>query len=97
MGQTSENVAGQFYGAIGSGLEPRIMGIGPTIAIPKILEKTGLTSLDVDVFEINKAFASMVRFDITKFKVVSDIFKGVYCIEKLGLDLAKVNPRGGAM
>jgi len=42
------------------GLEPRIMGIGPYYAIPKLLEKTGLTKEDVDVFEINEAFASMV-------------------------------------
>ena len=36
------------------------MGIGPTVAIPKILSKTGLNQEDVDVFEINEAFASMV-------------------------------------
>jgi acetyl-CoA acyltransferase 1 len=42
------------------GLEPRIMGIGPSYAIPKILEKTGLKLEDVDVIEINEAFASMV-------------------------------------
>ena len=42
------------------GLEPRIMGIGPYYAIPKVLEKTGLKQEDVDVFEINEAFASMV-------------------------------------
>ncbi|KIM94662.1 hypothetical protein OIDMADRAFT_207330 [Oidiodendron maius Zn] len=74
-------IVGKFCGATVSGLEPRIMGIGPTLAIPKILEKTGLSSSDVDVFEINEAFASM----------------GVYCVEKLGLDPAKVNPRGGAI
>ena len=55
-------ILGKFCGATVSGLEPRIMGIGPTLAIPKILEKTGLSSSDVDVFEINEAFASMVRF-----------------------------------
>lgn len=42
------------------GLEPRIMGIGPYYAIPKLLGKTGLTKEDVDIFEINEAFASMV-------------------------------------
>lgn len=42
------------------GLQPRIMGIGPSFAIPKILELTGLTKEDVDLFEINEAFASMV-------------------------------------
>lgn len=63
------------------GLEPRIMGIGPSFAIPKILEKTGLTKEDVDLFEINEAFASMY----------------VYCVETLGLDKEKVNVRGGAI
>jgi len=63
------------------GLQPRIMGIGPSLAIPKILELTGLTKEDVDLFEINEAFASMY----------------VYCVEKLGLDIDKVNVRGGAI
>ncbi|KAJ9641633.1 hypothetical protein H2204_002695 [Knufia peltigerae] len=63
------------------GLEPRIMGIGPSLAIPKILDLTGLSTEDVDLFEINEAFASMY----------------VYCVEKLGLDIEKVNVRGGAI
>ncbi|KAK5443405.1 hypothetical protein LTS15_010750 [Exophiala xenobiotica] len=63
------------------GLEPRIMGIGPSFAIPKVLELTGLTKEDIDLFEINEAFASMY----------------VYCVEKLGLDIEKVNVRGGAI
>lgn len=74
-------ILGKFVGATVVGLEPRIMGIGPSLAIPKILSKTGLKQEDVDVFEINEAFASM----------------GVYCVEKLGLDRSKVNPRGGAI
>ncbi|TAQ84048.1 hypothetical protein B7494_g7631 [Chlorociboria aeruginascens] len=78
MGQP---ILGKFYGATVVGLEPRIMGIGPTIAIPKILKKAGIDKGDVDIFEINEAFASM----------------GVYCVEELGLDPAKVNPRGGAI
>lgn len=63
------------------GLEPRIMGIGPSYAIPKLLAKVGLTKDDIDIFEINEAFASML----------------VYCVEKLGLNRKKVNPRGGAI
>ncbi|EXJ81209.1 acetyl-CoA acyltransferase [Capronia epimyces CBS 606.96] len=63
------------------GLEPRIMGIGPSLAIPKVLGLTGLTREDVDLWEINEAFASMY----------------VYCVEKLGLDVNKVNVRGGAI
>lgn len=55
-------------------------GIGPTFAIPKLLEKTGISQDDVDLFEINEAFASMY----------------VFCVEKLGLDVNKVNVNGGA-
>ncbi|KAI0756796.1 3-ketoacyl-CoA thiolase [Daedaleopsis nitida] len=64
-----------------AGLAPRIMGIGPSIAIPMVLEATGLSKDDVDVFEINEAFASMY----------------VYCVKKLGLDIDKVNVHGGAI
>jgi acetyl-CoA acetyltransferase family protein len=59
-------IMGKFCGATVSGLEPRIMGIGPTLAIPKILSKMGLSSLDIDVFEINEAFASMVKLNTTQ-------------------------------
>jgi len=79
--ELGQKILGKFVAATIIGLEPRIMGIGPSYAIPKILGKTGLKVEDVDVFEINEAFASMA----------------VYCIEKLGLDPEKVNPRGGAM
>eukprot|EP00045_Choanoeca_perplexa_P010594 m.108232 g.108232 ORF g.108232 m.108232 type:complete len:106 (+) comp15330_c0_seq25:1035-1352(+) len=57
------------------------MGIGPAIAIPKVLKQVGLTIHDIDVFELNEAFAS----------------QAVYCIKKLGLDPRKVNPNGGAI
>lgn len=63
------------------GLAPRIMGIGPSIAIPRVLEMAGITVQDVDLFEINEAFASMM----------------VYCIKTLGLDKEKVNVNGGAI
>jgi acetyl-CoA acetyltransferase family protein len=55
-----QKVLGKFCAATVVGLEPRIMGIGPSYAIPKVLGKTGLSLGDVDVFEINEAFASMV-------------------------------------
>jgi len=74
-------IVGRFVLATVAGLEPRIMGIGPSIAIPKLLGKVGLTKEDIDIFEINEAFASM----------------GVYCTEKLHLDPKKLNPRGGAI
>jgi acetyl-CoA acetyltransferase family protein len=79
--ELGQRILGKFVAATIIGLEPRIMGIGPSYAIPKILSKTSLKVEDVDVFEINEAFASMA----------------VYCVEKLGLDPEKVNPRGGAM
>ncbi|QGA15938.1 hypothetical protein EYB26_003600 [Talaromyces marneffei] len=79
--QLGQPIIGKFVAATVAGLEPRIMGIGPTVAIPKILSKTGLNVEDVDVFEINEAFASM----------------GVYCVQNLNLPLSKVNPRGGAI
>lgn len=63
------------------GVPPDVMGIGPAYAIPAALEKAGLTTDDIDVFEINEAFAS----------------QAVYCIEKLGIPLTKVNPNGGAI
>jgi acetyl-CoA acyltransferase 1 len=64
-----------------AGLAPRIMGIGPSIAIPMVLEQAGITKDDVDLFEINEAFASMY----------------VYCVRVLGLDTNKVNVNGGAI
>lgn len=54
-------VLGKFVQSTIAGLEPRIMGVGPTIAIPKLLSKVGISINDVDIFEINEAFASMVR------------------------------------
>lgn len=63
------------------GVPPRIMGVGPAYAIPSALEKARLSTDDIDVYEINEAFAS----------------QAYYSIEKLGLDPAKVNPNGGAI
>ncbi|KAI9371492.1 thiolase [Aspergillus egyptiacus] len=79
--ELGQPILGKFCGATVAGLEPRIMGIGPSIAIPKILSKFGLTTNEIDIIEINEAFASM----------------GAYCVQKLGLDESKVNPRGGAI
>ncbi|XP_067871816.1 3-ketoacyl-CoA thiolase, peroxisomal [Heterodontus francisci] len=63
------------------GVPPDIMGVGPAYAIPVALEKAGLTINDIDVFEINEAFAS----------------QALYCVEKLGIPMEKVNPNGGAI
>ena len=57
------------------------MGVGPAYAIPEVLKRTGFKLSDVDIFEINEAFAS----------------QALYSIKKLGIDENKVNPRGGAI
>jgi len=57
------------------------MGIGPAVAIPAALKKAGLEIKDIDVFEVNEAFAS----------------QATYCVEKLGIPKEKLNPRGGAI
>jgi len=74
-------IMAKFCGATVAGLAPRIMGIGPSVAIPKLLNQFNLTADDIDLIEINEAFASMA----------------VYCVETLKLDPAKVNVRGGAI
>lgn len=63
------------------GVPPRIMGVGPLYAIPKILEKTGMSLEDIDLIELNEAFAS----------------QSVAVIKNLGLDKNKVNINGGAI
>ncbi|SPO01525.1 probable POT1 - acetyl-CoA C-acyltransferase, peroxisomal [Cephalotrichum gorgonifer] len=74
-------IVGKYHSSVTAGLAPRIMGIGPTIAIPKLLSKAAISLSDVDVVEINEAFASMA----------------VYCRDTLGLTPDKMNPRGGAI
>ncbi|NWH86384.1 THIKB thiolase, partial [Aegithalos caudatus] len=63
------------------GVPPDVMGIGPAYAIPVAVQKAGLTLNDIDIYEINEAFAS----------------QAVYCVEKLGIPMEKVNPLGGAI
>ena len=67
------------YAAVG--VPPAIMGIGPAAAIPKAVRDAGLEIDDIDVFEINEAFASQAK----------------YSIDHLGIDEDKVNPNGGAI
>eukprot|EP01101_Sappina_pedata_P008492 TRINITY_DN471_c0_g1_i1.p2 TRINITY_DN471_c0_g1~~TRINITY_DN471_c0_g1_i1.p2 ORF type:complete len:436 (-),score=209.55 TRINITY_DN471_c0_g1_i1:69-1346(-) len=74
-------VLGRFVGFAVAGVPPSVMGIGPAFAIPKVLKQVGLTINDIDVFEINEAFAS----------------QAVYSVEKLGINIDKVNPNGGAI
>ncbi|EAL90597.1 hypothetical protein KXW98_008425 [Aspergillus fumigatus] len=79
--ELNQPILAKFCGATVAGVPPRVMGIGPTAAIPKLLSKFNLSKDDIDIYEINEAFASMA----------------VYCLKNLGLDHAKVNPRGGAI
>ncbi|VUC37374.1 unnamed protein product [Clonostachys rosea] len=78
-------ILGKFVSATTVGCAPDEMGIGPALAIPKLLEHHGLEAKDVDRWEINEAFAS----------------QAVYCVRALGLEKAledgKVNPDGGAI
>ncbi len=64
-----------------SGCEPDEMGVGPKYAIPKLMKLAGMDIKDVDLFEINEAFAS----------------QALYCVNELGIDMEKVNIHGGAI
>ena len=70
-----------FRGFAVTGCEPSIMGIGPVEAIRKVLRKTGLTLEEMDLIELNEAFAT----------------QSIACIRELGLDMDKVNVNGGAL
>ncbi|ETW79362.1 hypothetical protein HETIRDRAFT_441328 [Heterobasidion irregulare TC 32-1] len=74
-------IVGKFVAAAVVGVPPRIMGVGPAYAIPKVLQKAGLTKEDVDFFEINEAFAS----------------QAVYSVQTIGIPFEKVNVNGGAI
>ena len=64
-----------------SGLEPRIMGVGPIHAVPKALKKAGLTAAEIELYELNEAFAS----------------QSLAVLRELNLDPSKVNVHGGAI
>ncbi|HJV27169.1 MAG TPA: 3-oxoadipyl-CoA thiolase [Aromatoleum sp.] len=66
-----------------AGVDPRIMGVGPAFAIPKALERAGITLADLDLIEINEAFASQMLACLKLMKVASDD--------------SRVNPNGGAI
>jgi len=74
-------VVGVFRAYAVVGCPPEIMGIGPAVAIPAALNKAGLSVADVDVFEVNEAFAS----------------QATYCVHELGIPMGKLNPKGGAI
>jgi acetyl-CoA C-acetyltransferase len=64
-----------------AGLEPEYMGMGPVFAVRKVLEQSGMTLDDIDVIELNEAFAAQV----------------LACVDELGIDIDKLNPHGGAI
>ncbi len=66
---------------VSTGVDPKVMGIGPIPAVRKVLERAGLTIADIDLFELNEAFAA----------------QSVAVGRELGLDPAKVNVNGGAI
>ena len=72
---------GRFLGFAVAGCEPDEMGIGPVFAIPKVLKKLGLTVNDIDLWELNEAFAVQV----------------IYCRDKLGIPGDRLNVDGGAI
>ena len=64
-----------------AGLEPEYMGMGPVYAVRKVLDQAGMALADVDVVELNEAFAAQV----------------LACVDELGIDMDKLNPHGGAI
>ncbi|WOG85936.1 hypothetical protein DCAR_0105129 [Daucus carota subsp. sativus] len=74
-------ILGVFRSFAAVGVDPAVMGVGPAVAIPAALKSAGLQVDDIDLFEINEAFASQY----------------VYCCKKLELDPEKVNVNGGAL
>lgn len=78
LGQT---IIGKFVTASFVGVKPLLMGQGPWKAIPKALERAGISRDDVDIYEINEAFASQC----------------LWCANELGIPQEKINPKGGAI
>ena len=72
---------GRYLGFAVAGCEPDEMGIGPVFAIPKVLAKLGLKVSDIDLWELNEAFAVQV----------------LYCADKLGIPMDQLNVNGGAI
>lgn len=72
---------GLYRGLVAAGCEPDEMGIGPVFAVPRLLERAGLKIDDIDLWELNEAFASQV----------------IYCRDKLGIPNEKLNVNGGSI
>jgi acetyl-CoA acyltransferase 1 len=76
-----QKILGKYITASIVGVPPLLMGIGPWKAIPVALKKAGLSIEDIDIWEINEAFASQC----------------LWCANELGIDQKKINPKGGAI
>jgi len=74
-------VLGTYRGMAVAGVAPEEMGIGPALAVPKLLKANGLTVDDIGLWELNEAFASQV----------------IYCRDALGIDPNKLNVNGGGI
>ena len=72
---------GIFRGFVAAGVEPDEMGVGPVTAVPRLLQRHGLKVDDVDLWELNEAYAVQV----------------IYCRDKLGIDPEKLNVNGGSI
>ncbi|KAK0208319.1 3-ketoacyl-CoA thiolase [Desarmillaria ectypa] len=79
--QEGMEIVAKWVGSAIVGVEPKYMGIAPVYAIPKLLSQVGLTKEEVDLYEINEAFASQFA----------------YCVEQLGIPIEKINPNGGSI
>jgi acetyl-CoA C-acetyltransferase/acetyl-CoA acyltransferase len=75
------NPLGIFRGFVAAGVEPDEMGVGPVAAIPRLLKRHGLKIDDIDLWELNEAYAVQV----------------IYCRDKLGIDPEKLNVNGGSI
>jgi acetyl-CoA acyltransferase 1 len=84
LGLTS-SIIGKWAGTQVAGCKPDEMGIGPTVAIPKLLEYTGLKTEEIGLWEINEAFASQAIYSLRKLGLEEQLEKG------------RVNPKGGAI
>lgn len=81
MNQLGLKPWGRLVNCASAGVDPRIMGIGPIAAVPKVLKQANMSLADIDLFELNEAFAS----------------QSIAVIRELGIDADKVNINGGAI
>jgi acetyl-CoA C-acetyltransferase len=81
VAKRSLNPLGTFRGFAVAGCEPDEMGIGPVFAVPKLLQRQGVSMDDIDLWELNEAFASQL----------------LYCRDRLGIPQERLNVNGGAI